>query len=141
MRNKLWSLGFLLLTRMIHKMGSGQRQDFGNMAQLRMQLGYLKAIKTCRLLCISLLGVGIFFTLIISSFIVFNLSVFLYSPYSALTKMWIGILLSFVYLGIAAAVFFSVFTEDRWLYIFHAQNVGRDLEAEEEEPVSTTYRK
>ncbi|MBL8013935.1 MAG: hypothetical protein JNN05_08820 [Candidatus Omnitrophica bacterium] len=55
--------------------------------------------------------------------------------------MWIGILLSFVYLGIAAAVFFSVFTEDRWLYIFHAQNVGRDLEAEEEEPVSTTYRK
>lgn len=142
MRNKLLSLGFLLLSRMITRIIPGQHHEYRNMAKFKMQLGYLKGVKTCRSLCLSFVGAVACLILVVSGIIIFNVSFFAFSPYSAEFKMWIGLLSSVVYLGAAAAIFLSVFTEERWLEIFHAQDLGQDaLEASSEEHVKDLNRR
>jgi hypothetical protein len=46
------------------------------------------------------------------------------------TKMWVGFVFAAVYLLIAVKSFLYVFAEGKWLNIFYAQNIFKELDAE-----------
>jgi hypothetical protein len=93
-----------------------------DIARLKMSYLYVKSIKTFRLLFVSLLGIGISLVFLLSSLILFHASIFLYAPLSPSVKMWIGLLFAAIYFGIAFMIFSKIFSESRWLEIFHVKN-------------------
>ena len=123
MKKSLWSLGLMLFSGMMQKFTLSQRQGYSQMTRLRIKLLYLKTIKTCRLLFLNFLGVGACLVFLLSSIIIFNITLFLYAPYAAQAKMWLGFFLAAVYLSIAVWAFSYVFSEEKWLRMFHAHNM------------------
>jgi hypothetical protein len=87
---------------------------------------YLKSIKTFRLLFVSLLGIGISLVFLLTSLVLFHVSLFLYTPLSPLIKMGIGFFFAAVYFGIAFLIFSKIFSESRWLEIFHVKDPSND---------------
>jgi len=122
MRKSLLSLLFVLLP-MITKKIALNPQGCRNAPRLRMKLFYLRIIKICRLLSLSFLGMGVCLVFLLSSIIIFNITLFFYAPYSVETKMWIGFLSAAFYLLMATAAFVFVFKQKQWLYMFNAQNI------------------
>ena len=137
MRKDLWSLALVFLSGMVQRLVLGQRQGYKNVAQLRIRLLYLRTIKTCRLLFLNFLGVGMCLVFLLSSILIFNAAFFFYAPYDPQTKMWVGFCLAAVYFLMAAGVFYSMFTEEKWLRMFHAHGIFEDMgtpSAENTEP-------
>ena len=126
MKKILKSLLLGLLLRPRQGFNSFQRSTM-DLAKLKMSLLYLKSIETSRLLFASLLGIGICLVLLMSSVFLFHASIFLYSSWSAAAKMWFGIFFAVLYMALAAAGFIYIFSQAKWLKIFHAGNIADDL--------------
>jgi hypothetical protein len=62
--------------------------------------------------------------------LVFHSTVFLYAPWSASTKMWVGFVSAAVYVSTAVAAFSFLFAPDKWLKIFHATKVMESLDGQ-----------
>ena len=128
MKDKIMTFLFLLLTNVAQKI-TINRGAYREIAHLKLKLLYLRAIKACRLLCISYFVTGICLVLLFSSLVLFHATFFLYAPYSMETKMWVGFVFAAAYLLVAVKAFLYVFTEGKWLNIFYAQNIFKELDA------------
>ena len=114
-----------------------------DLARLRISLIYLRSIETFRLLFISLLGLGVCLIFLLSGLILFNVTLFLYTPWSNEAKMYIGFILAASYFLVAGGAFLYIFSQTKWLKIFHADNmVGRltDPTSSEKENISTNSK-
>ena len=105
-----------------------QQQGLQDMAQLRIRLFCLRTIQTVRLLFVYLLGTGICLVFLLSSISMCNTTLFNYASLTPQAKMWLGFSLAAVYLIVACVVFSILFSEKKWLRIFHAHHMFRDLE-------------
>ena len=128
MRKNLWSLGLVLLSGMVQKFVLSQKEGYKSVGQLKLKLFYLKTIKTSRLLFLSFLGVGTCLVFLMSSLNMFNAAIFTYSSYSPDTKMWLGFLLAALYLLVAGVIFTVVFSERKWLEIFHLHKILEEMD-------------
>jgi len=129
----------LLLSSSVFKGMRSSHTDHLEVAKLKMSLMYVQSIKTFRLLFISLLGMGICLVFLLAAIILFHVSLFLYAPWSMNTKMTLGLLCSLIYFIATMVVFSQVFAADKWLRIFHAENLMDHLyqkEATQQDSVS-----
>jgi hypothetical protein len=101
-----------------------------DLAQLKMSFLYIKSVKTFRLLFVSLLGIGICLVFLSASLMVFHVSLFL-SPLSEVAKMWIGFGCAAVYFGIAFEIFSRIFSQRRWMKIFHIDEESQERQEAE----------
>ena len=124
MKKTLWSLGLMLFSKAVHQFTLGQRQGYSQMTRLRIKLLYLKIVKICRLLFLNFLGVGVCLVFLLSSIIICTVTLLLYTPYAMQAKMWLGFFLAAVHLSIAVWAFSSIFSEEKWLRMFHAHNTS-----------------
>jgi hypothetical protein len=129
MKKTLWTFLLLWASSAIKGLQANQGGHM-ELTRLKLSLMYVRSIKTFRLLFMSLLGMGFCLVLFLMGFIVFQMSLFLYSPWSAGTKMMVGFLSSAIYL--LAALFFvsKIFAADKWLEIFHAEGIMDHLHKE-----------
>ena len=127
MKNKLITVLFLILTNVVQKF-TVVRSDYKDLTDLKLKLFYLKAIQTSRLLFISTLGVGVCLVFLFSGLILLHSTFFFYTSYSLEAKMWVGFIFATIYLLIAAVAFLYFFNMDKWLDIFHAQNIFKNFE-------------
>lgn len=97
---------------------------------------YVKSIKTFRFLFLSFLGIGVCLIFLLTSIVLFHASLFLYSPWSAETKMYVGLVCAAFYFSIALFIFSKVFSHGRWMEIFHAKDILEQFtkEAAQHEP-------
>lgn len=93
-----------------------------DMAKVKAARSYVNAVKTVRLLFISLLGIGICLMLLVSGIILFHLAILQYAPWPAETKMWFTMGCAVVYLTAAAVFFGFIFADRKWMRIFHAND-------------------
>jgi hypothetical protein len=96
-------------------------------AKLKLSLMYVKSIKTFRLLFLSLLSIGICLVLLLTGLVLFHVSLFLYAPWSPLTKMLVGLLCSVLYITVAVLFIYQIFDADNWMKIFHADGITDHL--------------
>lgn len=130
MKNTLWAF-FLFLASTAFKGGwQLNRLDHVKMAKIKMSLVYLRCIKTSRLLFLGVLNMGICLVFILTGLVLLHLSLFLYAPWSAATKMLVGILCSLAYLAAALIMISQIFVPDKWLKIFHADTLAERLHQE-----------
>ncbi len=99
------------------------RKTYMDLIRLRTSFLYLKGVESCRLLCISLLCMGVCLMLFILSLILFHVVLFLYTPWSNETKMFVGLLFATIYFLIAVAAFFFISSKKEWAKIFHVDSV------------------
>jgi hypothetical protein len=132
MKKSLLSVFFALFPRVMQKLVFRQ-QEYKNLTQLRMKLFYLRIIKTCRWFFLSFLGIGVCLVFLLSSIIILNLTLFLYVPCSMGIKMWLGFLSAAFYLLIAIGAFIFVFTEEKWLRMFDAQNMLKNSQVNKQD--------
>ena len=125
MRKGFLSLLFVFVS-MITKNIASSPQGCRNVPRLKMKLLYLRIIKISRLLSLSFLGMGVCLVFLLSSIIIFNITIFFYAPYSIETKMWLGFISASIYLLLALVAFVFVFTQKQWLYMFNAENILKD---------------
>ena len=104
------------------------RQVYGEIANLKFKLFYLKVIKSCRLLFVGHCVMGICLVLFFSSLLLFHATFFLYVPCGIGTKMWVGFLGAGCYLILAAKLFSVFLSENKWIEIFYAQGLYKDFD-------------
>jgi len=102
-------------------------RSFMDLARLKASLMYVKSIETFRLLFVSFLGVGISLVFLLSGLALFHTALFLYTPWTAGVKLWVGLFFALGYLLIALKAFSYIFSESQWLKIFHAADVMDDI--------------
>ena len=105
---------------------NGQRDSL-DLAKLKMSLVYVKSINTFRLLFMSLLGIGVCLILLISGIILLHTILFLYMPWSIETKIYAGLSLIGVYFFTAFNMCSYIFSQEKWLKIFHADCIVENL--------------
>jgi hypothetical protein len=103
--------------------------------RLKLSFFYIKSIKTFRFLFLSLLGIGVCLVFLTTSLILFHTALFLYSPWSPEVKFWIGMGFAILYFSITLFIFNKVFSQRRWMEIFHADDIGKH-----KEPVSSNEK-
>jgi hypothetical protein len=126
MRKNVMTL-FLLLASSFVKGLAPYRKNSMDLVKLKASLFYIKSIKTSRLLFMSLLGVGVCLIFLFGGLILFHATLFLYAPWSAQTKLAVGLVFSAIYLAVTIAAFFYVFSPNQWLRIFHVDQLIEDL--------------
>jgi hypothetical protein len=129
MRKTLWTFLLLWASSAIKGLQVNQGGHM-ELTRLKMFLMYVRAIKTFRLLFMSLLGMGLCMVLLSTGLILFHATLFLYSPWSMETKMLVGFLCSAVYLLLTLTLFYKIFAQDKWLKIFHAEGIMEHLKQE-----------
>ena len=122
MKRNVMALVFFLLTRAAQKLTINQ-EAFKDMTQLKLQLLYLRMVKTTRVLFMTTFGMGICLVFIFASLVLFHATFFLYAPLTVNAKMWIGFACAAIYLFIAVKVFTSIFAEEKWIKIFIEQEI------------------
>jgi hypothetical protein len=130
MKKTLWTLFLLWATSAIKGLKANQG-DHMEITRLKMSLLYVRTIKTFRLLFMSLLSMGVCLVLLLAGIILLHISLFLYAPWSAETKMLVGIWSSVIYLLVSFALFSRIFAADKWLEIFHAEGIMEQLKKQE----------
>jgi hypothetical protein len=130
MRKTLWAIFLLWASSAIKGLQAGQG-DHMELTRLKMSLMYVQSIKTFRLLFMSLLSIGVCLVLLLVGFVLFYVSLFLYTSWDMETKMLVGFLSSAVYLLAAFALFSRIFAADKWLEIFHADGIIDHLKQED----------
>src|SRR4051812_31997558 len=116
MKKILVSVLLFLFSGAVKRAASNYEEDT---ARVKMSVMYLKLIKTCRLLFISLLGIGICLNLGLVGLVLLHATLFLYTPLSTTTQMIIGFGSAALYIGAAAFAFSRLFAQDEWLKMFH----------------------
>ena len=115
-----------------------------DLTKLKISIWYLQSIKTLRLLFISLLGAGVCLILLMSSIIIFHLLIVLYAPWGTQVKVGVNLLCAVIYILIAVNLFSCIFSEDKWLKIFNAHALMKELadlsEAESKEQGHTANK-
>jgi hypothetical protein len=134
MKKTFWTL-FLLWASSAIKGLQANQGDHMAMTRLKMSLMYVRTIKTFRLLFVSLFGMGVCLVLLLAGIILLYVSLFLYAPWSADTKMIVGILSAVIYLLGSFALFSSIFASDKWLAIFHAEGIIDELKKQEDDSI------
>ena len=99
-----------------------------NADRLRMSLLYIKSIKTFRLLFISFLGVGACLVFLLAGLILLDVTLFMYAPLDAQTKMYIGLASTFTYFLIAGLLFHYIFLQETWMSMFNAKEMMKEIE-------------
>jgi len=129
MKKTLWAFLLLWISSAVKGLQANQGGHV-ELTRLKMSLMYVRAIKTFRLLFMSLLGVGICMVLLFTGLILFHVSLFLYTTWSMETKLLVGFLSSAVYLLATLIIFSQVFAPEKWLEIFHAHGLIEHLKEE-----------
>jgi len=124
MKKALWSFLMLWASSAMKGLQSNPGGHL-ELTRLKMALMYVRGIKTFRLLFMSLLGMGFCMVLLFTGLILFHATLFLYSPWSMETKMLVGFLCSAVYLLLTLTLFYKIFSQDKWLKIFHYDQPDR----------------
>jgi hypothetical protein len=140
MNKKLMTVLFLAFKAMKGFNPSRYSRSMVDLARLKASLMYVKSIETARLLFVSILGIGICLTLLSSALLLFHVTLFLYAPWTAEVKLWVGLAFAAVYLGIAIKAFSYVFSETQWLKIFHAEDLAGDPAGKYTEDFDRTKR-
>ena len=133
MGKNMFKLILLILSGASQRIGrtfNANRMNYAEVAHLKMAMLYLKTIKTCRFLFLSFLGIGVCLVFLLTSLVLFNVSLFMYAPYTDSAKMWLGFCFAAVYLSIAGVAFTYVFSQSKWVEIFNAGNILDKLDAE-----------
>jgi len=103
-----------------------------DLTKLKIAMGYLQTIKTLRALFISLVGAGVLLVLLFCGIVLFHLGVIFYAPWSMEIKMGITFGCAAIYILAAAGVFTYFFSEDKWLKIFNADKIIKELSGDDE---------
>lgn len=127
MKKTIMAFLFSLFPIMMQGLNPSRRAASMEIARLKMSLLYIKSIETSRLLFISLLGIGVCLVFMTIGLIIFHATLFLYAPWSAATKMYVGFAFTAIYFSIAGIAFSYVFSQDKWLKIFHADSIINSL--------------
>jgi hypothetical protein len=125
MKRLLTTMFFVLFSKMVK--GSFSRGAHVDIARFKISKMYIKSIETFRLLYLSLFGMGICLVFLMASLVLFHAVLFLYAPWSGQVKLVIGCLCAAVYLLVAIAIFTAIFTQTKWLEIFHAREILEGL--------------
>ena len=97
------------------------------LARLKMSLMYLKGVETFRLLFINLLGVGVCLIFLISGLLLVPSLLLFYAPWPNEVKMYVGFGCAMMYLLISVGIFSYLFSQSKWLEIFHASGIANQL--------------
>ena len=127
MKKHLTTILFLLLSNTAQRL-TMNKGLYADVARLKIDLFYLKVIKTFRLLFINSLGIGICLIFLLSSLVLFHVTFFLYAPFTVESKMWLGFAFAAFYLFIALKSFSYIFGENRWIGLFHAEHMLKKAE-------------
>ena len=113
---------------------SGAMKGFGpyrkaswELAHLKMSLFYMKGIKTSRLLFLTFLAIGGCLIALFSALVLFHVTLFVYTPWSTETKIFLGFFSAAVYLSIAITGLYYAFSQEKWLRMFHAEELLNGL--------------
>lgn len=117
---------FNILTGPIRRLHLYQKASI-DLLHLNMSLLYLKTIETSRLLFVSLLEIGISLVFLMAGLILFHTVLFLYAPWNPIVKFYVGIFFAAMYLFISGVIFFYIFSQSKWLMIFHAETLLDEL--------------
>ena len=126
MRKTLLSLLVNLISNPL-KGVNAYRQNSMDLAKIKMSLLYIKGIETSRLLFVSLLSVGVCLIFFITGLVLFHATLFLYTPWDMVTKMYIGFSFAMIYLLVSVIAFSYIFSQAKWLKMFHAEGIVDNL--------------
>lgn len=127
MNRKIMTLLTLLFSGAAQKIRFN-RMAYTEIANLKLKLFYLRVVKSCRLLFLSQCAIGLCLVLLFSGLVLFHATFFLYAPCGAGVKMWVGFISSGIYLLIAAKFMTGFLSESKWIDIFYAQGMYKDLD-------------
>lgn len=120
---------FFLTSRFLKGGGMGvfAESPLMKLTPLKMSIAYLRSIQTFRLLFISLLGIGGCLIFIVAGLVVLNVTLLTLTPWSQETKLFVGLGCAFFYLLIGFGVLAYIFSEEKWMKMFHADDVVKYL--------------
>ena len=87
---------------------------------------YAKTVEASRLLLLIFLGMSVCVILFLTGIILMHVCLFLYAPWSGLTKMLVGFLCAAVYVLAAALIAWRLFAQDRWENMFHGAQESKN---------------
>ncbi len=124
--NKFFKTAVFLFANVAHGFKPYRRASV-DLAKIKMSLMNIKGIETFRLLFVSALGIGICLVLLLSGLLIFHATLLLYTPWTDQTKMYVGLFFGGLYLLAAVGAFLYIFSQAKWLQIFHAEKMVDDL--------------
>jgi hypothetical protein len=124
--NKILMAGLsFLITRFIQ--GSGTEQGSAELTKLKIATIYLHVVKVSRLFFISLLGSGVCLVLLLAGLLLVHITIFCYAPWDVSVKVTLTLICAFLYILTAIGIFTYVFAEDKWMKMFNAEGMIKDL--------------
>ncbi len=125
--NKILMTGiYFFISRLLQGTGS-QQGSTENLTKLKLAAVYLQAVKASRLLVIGLVGSGACLLLFVTGLMLIHQIILFYSPWSIAVKVTVTLVCAASYIFIAVGVFLNFFAEDKWLKIFNAEALIREL--------------
>jgi hypothetical protein len=91
--------------------------------KLKMAKLYVKGVESLRLLFIAIFGMGVCLVFLLSAIVLFHTIILFYMPWDVQTKICVSLVFAGMYLIIAIASFGYVFSQLKWLKMFHADKI------------------
>ena len=95
--------------------------------KLKLAEVYLYAVKTARLLLISLVASGACLMFLMMGLMLVHYIVLAYMPWPDMVKVIVTLICAVSYIALAAGIFRYVFAEDRWMKMCNAEAMIKDL--------------
>lgn len=126
MRKILMTSLFLFASNLIRGFNPYQKATV-DCTKMKLTIWYLQSIKTMRYLFIGLLGAGTCLMLLMTGLILFHLAIVLYAPWTIQVKMGITLSCAAFYILTAVGLFAYFISEDKWVKIFNAHGLMKEL--------------
>jgi hypothetical protein len=125
MKNILFTSVFFLISRAIKSFSTDK--EHGGVDHLKISMFYIKSIETMRLLFLGMVGIGLCLMFLLSGIVLLHVVIFVYMPWSAETKIAIGLGCAAFYIVLAVSAFIFLSSQTKWLKIFHADKIWEYL--------------
>lgn len=106
--------------------------------KLKIALGYLMTIKIFRFLYMSFWGISLSLIFLLTGLILIHSTILIHAPWDTGVKIAFTVISGVFYILIAAAMFWYIFAEERWLKMFNASKVVSELTETAEKDVWNT---
>jgi len=120
MKNILMSSLTFLFSRFMNSSGSNRSAEI---TKLKITKLYVKSVESLRLLFITLFGMGVCLVFLLCAIVLFHVVILMYMPWDVQTKIFVSLLFAALYFIIAGASFAYVFSQVKWLKMFHADKI------------------
>lgn len=125
---KLFMTGlYVLISGFFRGTGSGTSES---LTKLKLATLYLHAVKTSRLLFMSLLGSAVCLVLLLVGLFLVHYVIFFYVSWDVSVKIAVTLIFAGLYIVIAVGVFVYFFAKDKWMKMFNTEAMIKELTGE-----------